>query len=305
MKIETLKLSKWYGQVLGVNNLTCTIGPGVTGLLGPNGAGKTTLIKLLTGLMRPSQGSVRINGEEVWNNHRLFRQIGYAPEADAFWKFMTGESFIYSLTRMYGFSHDEAAKRTGRAIAAVEMEEGRDKKIASYSKGMRQRIKIAQAISADPEILILDEPLNGMDPIGRRKTIKMIRDMGKAGKIVIVSSHILHEIEEMTDTIILISHGRVLAEGNIYNIRELIDTHPLKVVIRCSNVDVLTAKLMEFEDVRSVQFDRSQNQLTVETVKPDLFHQRIPDIVLKNDITIYSMFSPDENLEAVFSYLVR
>jgi len=305
VKIETFRLSKWYGQVIGVNNLTCSIEPGVTGLLGPNGAGKTTLIKLLTGQLKPSQGSVRINGEEVWNNHKLFNKIGYAPEKDAFWTFMTGEKFVYSLTRMYGFDHREALNLTSKAIETVEMDEGKKKKIASYSKGMRQRIKIAQAISSDPDILIFDEPLNGMDPIGRRKIIEMIRKMGEMGKIVIVSSHILHEIEEMTDTIILISHGRVLAQGNIYEIRELIDTHPLKVIIRCSNVDILTAKLMEFQDVRSVQFDRGQNQLMVETLKPDEFHRRIPKLALENDITIYSLYSPDENLEAVFSYLVR
>ncbi|MCD6117289.1 ABC transporter ATP-binding protein [bacterium] len=305
MKIETFKLSKWYGQVIGVNNLTCSIEPGVTGLLGPNGAGKTTLIKLLTGQLRPSQGSVRINGEEVWNNHNLFKYIGYAPENDAFWRFMTGEQFVYSLTRMYGFNHKDAQSLTLKALDAVDMNEGKSKKIAGYSKGMRQRIKIAQALSSDPDILIFDEPLNGMDPIGRRKTIEIIRRIGQMGKIVIVSSHILHEIEEMTDTIILLSHGRVLAQGNIYEIRELIDTHPLNVVIKCSNVDILTSKLMEFKDVRSVQFDREQNQLMVETLKPDEFHKRIPQIALANDITIYSLYSPDENLEAVFSYLVR
>ena len=305
MKIESIKLSKWYGQVIGVNNLNCSVEPGITGLLGPNGAGKTTLIRLMTGQLRPSKGSVRINGEEVWNNHRLFKNIGYAPEKDAFWSHMTGEEFVYSLTRMYGFDHDQASAMTKKAIETVEMTESKDKKIAGYSRGMRQRIKIAQAISTDPDILILDEPLNGMDPIGRRSVIDLIRKMGKMEKIVVVSSHILHEIEEMTDTIILMSHGRVLAQGNIYEIRELIDTHPLKVVIRCSNVDVLTAKLMEYEDVKSVQFDREQNQLMVETVKPSEFHKRIPELALKNNISIYSLYSPDENLEAVFSYLVR
>jgi ABC-2 type transport system ATP-binding protein len=185
------------------------------------------------------------------------------------------------------------------------MEEAQNKKIRGYSKGMRQRIKLAQAIAHEPEVLLLDEPLNGMDPLGRRAMMDLIKSLGKAGKTVMVSSHVLHEVEEMTDSVLLINHGRLLAEGNVYEIRRLIDSHPLQVTIRCDNVNVLTARLMEFEDVKSVQFDRERSQVTVETNKPDDFHLRLPDLVKNYGIRIHSLWSPDENLEAVFGYLVR
>ena len=206
---------------------------------------------------------------------------------------------------MYGFCRAEAEERTKKAIEVMDMEKVQDKRIGSYSKGMRQRIKMAQAIGHDPDILFLDEPLNGMDPLGRRTAIELIKELGNQGKTVVVSSHVLHEVEEMTDKIILINHGRLLAEGNIYEIRRLIDTHPLQVTIKCDRVTLLTAKLMEYDDVQSVHFDRENNQLTVETNRPDEFHLRLPKIAVESDVKIYSLWSPDENLEAVFDYLVR
>ncbi len=305
MKIAVQNLSKWYGQVIGVNNLSFSLHPGVTGFLGPNGAGKTTLIRLLTGQLKPSKGSVIINEENVWNAHRVMKAVGYCPEMDAFWNYLTGRQFVYAMVRLHGFSDSEAREKTEHALKIVNMEEAQNKRIGGYSKGMRQRIKIAQAIAHDPEILFLDEPLNGMDPLGRRATIDLVKQFGKEGKVVVVSSHILHEVEAMTDTIILINHGRLLAEGNIYEIRRLIDTHPLQVTIRCDRIHVLTSKILEYDDVLSVQFDREKNQLTVETNRPDDFHLRLPDIALKNNIRIHSLWSPDENLEAVFGYLIR
>lgn len=305
MNIEVRNLSKWYGQVIGVNNLEFTLKPGVTGFLGPNGAGKTTLLRLLTGQLKPSKGSLSIDGQSVWNNHSVLSFVGYCPEADAFWNYLSGWDFVFSAMRMHGFSKEEARERTQKTIHKMDMEEAQHKRIGGYSKGMRQRIKMAQAIAHDPQVLFLDEPLNGMDPLGRRAMIDLIQKMGKDGKTVVVSSHVLHEVEEMTDKILLINHGRLLAEGNIYEIRRLIDTHPLQVTIRCDNVNVLTAKLLAFDDVKSVQFDRERSQLTVETNRPDDFHLRLPDIALKNGVKIHSLWSPDENLEAVFDYLVR
>ena len=191
------------------------------------------------------------------------------------------------------------------AIRTMDMEEAQAKRIGGYSKGMRPRIKMAQAVGHEPRVFFLDEPLNGVDPLGRRKTIDLIKRLGNEGKAVVVYSHVLHEVEEMTDTILLINHGRLLAEGNIYEIRRLIDTHPLQVTIRCDNVNVLTAKLLEYEDVKSVQFNRERNQLTVETNRPDDFHRRLPKLALEHGVKIHSLWSPDENLEAVFDYLVR
>ena len=305
MRIEAEKLSKWYGQVIGVNNLTFTIEPGVTGFLGPNGAGKTTLLRLLTGQLKPSTGRITVDGAPVRNNHRLFAGVGYCPEEDAFWRYLTGWDFMFSLLRMQGYGKVEARERAEAALRQVGMMEDRNRRVGGYSKGMRQRIKLAQSIAHDPDILILDEPLNGMDPMGRRRTIDLVKRLGGEGKIVIVSSHILHEVEEMTDTILLVNHGRLLAEGNIYEIRRLIDTHPLQVTIQCERIDKLMSKLVEFEDVQSVQFDRARSRLTVETNRPDEFHRRLPGIVLEHDIRVQSLWSPDENLEAVFDYLVR
>lgn len=305
MKIEVKALSKWYGQVIGVNNLSFTVEPGVTGFLGPNGAGKTTMLRLMTGQMKPSQGQVLINGESIWNHEKINRYLGYCPEQDAFWPYLTGEEFVTDLTQMHGFSKAESRERALEAIQEVGMTEAEKKKIGSYSKGMRQRIKLAQAIAHDPDVLFLDEPLNGMDPLARRATVALIKKLGVLGKAVVVSSHVLHEVEEMTDKIVLINHGRLLAEGDIYEIRKLIDNHPLQVSIRCNQVNVLTAQLLAFDDVQSVEFDREKHQLTVETRNPEAFYQRLPEIVLDNKIDVYSMWSPDENLEAVFDYLVR
>ncbi len=305
MNIEAKNLSKWYGQVIGVNNLEFTIEPGVTGYLGPNGAGKTTLLRLFTGQLKPSKGSLFIDGEKVWNNHEILNKIGYCPELDNFWDYLTGFEFVLATLRMHGFSTSEANKKAKDAVVTMNMEEFQNKKIGSYSKGMRQRIKMAQAIAHNPLLLFLDEPLNGMDPLGRRSTIDLIKEFGEQGKTVIVSSHILHEVEEMTDTILLINHGRLLAEGNIYEIRELIDTHPLQVTIICDKVNILTSKLLEFDDVKSVQLHREENQITIETLSPEKFHKRLPMLALDNNIKIKSLWSPDENLEAVFDYLVR
>jgi len=305
MKITAKNLSKWYGQVVGVNNLKFTIKPGVTGFLGPNGAGKTTLLRLLTGQLKPSKGSLLINGETIWNNYQILNEVGYCPELDDFWDYLTGIEFVTATLRMQDYSSSDAKNKAGEAITTMNMEEFQNKKIGSYSKGMRQRIKMAQAIAHEPRLLFLDEPLNGMDPLGRRETINLIKEYGEKGKTVIVSSHVLHEVEEMTDTILLVNHGRLLAEGNIYEIRELIDTHPLQVTIICDNVHILTSKLLEFEDVKSVQLNREEHQITIETLSPEKFHQRLPKLALNNKIKIKSLWSPDENLEAVFDYLVR
>jgi len=305
MTVEAKNLSKWYGQVIGVNNLNFKFNPGVTGFLGPNGAGKTTLLRLLTGQLKPSKGTTTINGQPVWNNHKVNRNLGYCSEADAFWSYLTGRRFLESMLRLQGFTAAESCNLADQTMELVGISNAAHKRIGSYSKGMRQRIKLAQAIAHDPDIIFLDEPLNGMDPLGRKITIDLIKDLGNKGKTIIVSSHILHEVEEMTDNILLINHGRLLAHGNIYEIRALIDNHPLQVSLRCNNVSLLTAKLMAFDDIQSVQFDRENSQLTIETDNPEQFHKRLPGLALENNIKIQSMWSPDENLEAVFDYLVR
>jgi ABC-2 type transport system ATP-binding protein len=303
--MEAVDLAKWYGQVIAVNKVSFALGPGVTGLLGPNGAGKSTLMKLMMGQLRPSQGEMRLFGEVVWNNYRLFARVGFCPEQDAFYERMTGAQFVAALLRMHGHPEEEVVRRTDAALEKVHLTEARDKKIAAYSKGMRQRIKMAQAIAHDPDVLVLDEPLAGMDPVARRETINSIREWGREGKCVVVSSHILHEIEAMTSSILLIHNGQVLAEGDVHQIRGLIDKHPHNIYIRCSDPRRLSGALIGFPDVLSVRFHPDGDALTIESSKPDDFYDRLPDLFLKHEIELNEITSPDDNLQAVFHYLVK
>jgi ABC-2 type transport system ATP-binding protein len=299
-------VSKWYGQVIGLNDVTVSVPPGVTGLLGPNGAGKSTFMKLITGQLRPSKGEVKVLGEPIWRNPHLYFQIGFCPEQDAFYERMTGLEWVRALVRLNGLSDKEANDAATRALTAVDLMEAANKKIGAYSKGMRQRVKMAQALVHDPQLLILDEPLSGMDPIGRRKTIRLIRDWGRAGKSIIVSSHILHEIESMTSNILLINNGRILAEGDVHQIRELIDVHPHTVYVRAADPRRLARQFLEVvgDDVRSLKFEA--DAVVVETGKPDQFYARLTEMAASGEYgAIDEVTSPDDNLQAVFKYLVK
>jgi len=297
-------LSKWYGQVIGLNDVSVTVPSGITGLLGPNGAGKSTFMKLITGQLKPSKGGVTVLGEPIWQNPGLYHRIGFCPEQDAFYERMTGREWVTALVRLNGVTETEAASLAARAIADVELTEAADKKIGAYSKGMRQRIKMAQALVHDPELLILDEPLSGMDPIARRKAIRMIKEWGRAGKSVIVSSHILHEIESMTANILLINQGRILAEGNVHQIRDLIDEHPHTVHIKADETRALAREFLGHDDVLSLKFE--EGAVVVQTGRPDAFYARLTELAASGAHgAIHEVTSPDDNLQAVFQYLVK
>ncbi len=302
--VATERLSKWYGQVIGLNDVTASIPPGITGLLGPNGAGKSTFMKLMTGQLRPSTGRVTVFGEPIWGNPALYARIGFCPEQDAYYDRMTGLEWVAALVRLNGVSDSAATELARRALATVDLLEAADKRIGAYSKGMRQRVKLAQAIAHDPELLILDEPLGGLDPLGRRKTIRLIKQWARAGKSLIVSSHILHEIELMTSNILLIHHGRILAEGNVHQIRELIDEHPHKVHIRASDPRAVARELLAYSDVISLNFE--EGAVIVETARPDEFYGRLTELAAREACgSIEEITSPDDNLQAVFAYLVK
>jgi ABC-2 type transport system ATP-binding protein len=302
--IATEHLSKWYGQVSGLNDVTVTVPGGITGLLGPNGAGKSTFMKLVTGQLRPSAGAVRVFGESIWGNPAQYARLGFCPEQDAFYERMTGLEWVTALARLHGMSPDVAEAAARRALETVDLLDAADRKIGAYSKGMRQRVKLAQAIAHDPELLILDEPLSGMDPIMRRRTIRVIKEWGRAGKSVVVSSHILHEIEAMTSTILLIHNGRILAEGNVYQIRALIDEHPHTVSIRAADPRALARRLLMEEDISSLRFE--PGAVVVETPRPDAFYARLTALAASGeDGAIEEVTSPDDNLQAVFTYLVK
>jgi ABC-2 type transport system ATP-binding protein len=302
--IQTRHVSKWYGQVSGLNDVTVSVPPGITGLLGPNGAGKSTFMKLITGQLRPSKGDVRVLGEPIWGNPALYFRVGFCPEQDAFYERMTGHEWLTALVRLNGLTPGEAADAAHRALEAVDLLDAAEKKIGAYSKGMRQRVKLAQAIVHQPELLILDEPLGGMDPIMRRRTIRMIKDWARAGKSILVSSHILHEIESMTSNILLINNGRILAEGNVHQIRDLIDEHPHTVYIRAEDPRGLARRLMAVDDVLSLKFE--DHAVIVETARPDAFYARLTGMAASGEAgVIDEVTSPDDNLQAVFKYLVK
>jgi ABC-2 type transport system ATP-binding protein len=278
--------------------------PGITGLLGPNGAGKSTFMKLITGQLKPSKGVVQVLGEPIWGNPHLYFEVGFCPEQDAFYDRMTGLEWVTALVRLNGLSEKDADDAAKRALTDVDLMDAANKKIGAYSKGMRQRVKLAQAIVHDPALLILDEPLAGMDPLARRRTIRMIREWARVGKSVIVSSHILHEIESMTGNILLINNGRILAEGDVHQIRELIDEHPHTVSVRAQEPRALAREFLAFADVRSLKFE--EGAVIVETGKPDMFYARLTEMAASGQFgSIDEVTSPDDNLAAVFQYLVK
>ena len=325
-------VSKWYGNVIGLNKLTLRIPAGVTGLLGPNGAGKSTLLQLATGQLRPSQGSVRVLGHAPWNNPGLMRHLGLCPEQDAFWEWMTGLDFVCTCARLTGMSSRGAATAAEKAMATVGMTENMGRAIRGYSKGMRQRTKLAQALVHGPQVLFLDEPFTGTDPVARRDLIDVIRGLGASGHSVLVSSHVLHEVQALTPNIVLLHRGRLVAEGNVRQIRDLIDQHPHRIVLVCDNYRALAAQVVTWDDVegvkvmardgvaagealRSDSFDERpasmsvkpsgrDGALLVETRRPDDFYGRLTALVADGDARVREVYSEDDNIEAVFKYLV-
>ena len=302
--VQTQDLSKWYGEVMGVNDVTITIQPGITGLLGPNGAGKTSLLKLMTGQLKPNKGHITVLNEPVWNNFLLTQRIGYCPDIELAYQFMTGFEFVEFFATLNGYEKEDIRNRTIKALETVDMTSAGNRQIGSYSKGMRQRIKLAQALVHEPELLFLDEPLTGLDPIGRRHIINLLAELTEQGISIVVSSHILYEIEAMTETILLIHQGRILAEGTISDIRELIDEHPHKVYLSADEPRRLAQTCLPFQDILSITFGDEEGDVIIETAKPDIFYDRLPKILIENELKVSQLYSPDDNLSAVFKYLV-
>ncbi len=304
--IELTRASRWYGQVIGLNDVSCRIAPGLTALLGPNGAGKSTLLKLITGQLRPTTGTVQVLGMAPFANPKVSRALGYCPEIDSFYEEMTGREFVTMLAAMSGLRGQELKKRVGEAIERVGMADRSDRKLGGYSKGMRQRIKVAQGIVHDPQVLVLDEPLNGLDPVGRREMSDLMLDFANQGKCVFVSSHILYEVEQITSNILLIHKGRLLAQGDVHGIRDLMDRHPHRVAITTDRARALAAELLPLPSVLGVRFDAVRaDRLEVETSQPEQFYAQLPQIVLAGNFAVREFQSPDNNLESVFRYLVN
>jgi ABC-2 type transport system ATP-binding protein len=303
--VEFRQASKWYGNVIGLNKLSLCIPTGVTGLLGPNGAGKSTLLQLATGQLRPSQGEVLVLGHRPWNNAALNRHIGLCPEQDAFYEWMTGLQFVRTCALLGGLGRRQAAEAADRAIEQVGMTEHAGRAIRGYSKGMRQRTKLAQSLVHDPAVLFLDEPLTGTDPLARRELMDIIIALGASGKSVIFSSHVLHEVQAVTPNIVLLNRGRLVAEGHVRQIRDLIDKHPHRIVLKGPHDRALAARLVGYADVVGVELEREGGGILVQTVEPDTFYGRLAAIALQDGTPIEQVYSDDDNLEAVFRYLVN
>jgi ABC-2 type transport system ATP-binding protein len=299
------EVSKWYGNVIGINKLSLEIRAGVTGLLGPNGAGKSTLLQIATGQLHASQGRVSVLGRAAWNKPALNRYVGLCPEQDAFYEWMTGWDFVHTCARLSGMRRAAARDAAARTLEAVGMTRNKDRAIRGYSKGMRQRTKLAQALVHDPEVLFLDEPLTGTDPVARRDLMNIIQRLGGEGKSVVVSSHVLHEVQSLTPNIVLLNHGRLVAEGHVRQIRDLIDKHPHHIVLVCDEYRRLAGRVLAWDDVEGVRVLAGEHALMVETRAPDAFYGRLPALSLEDGLAIKSVYSDDDNLEAVFKYLVN
>jgi ABC-2 type transport system ATP-binding protein len=293
--------SKWYGHVLGVSDVTWHLKGGVVGLLGPNGAGKSTLIKMMAGLLRPSRGSLTVYGASPFHDVRVRRRIGYAPEHEKTWDELTALELVTYMARLAGVDDTTAPKAAADALAQMGMTDAQHRRVRGFSKGMRQRTKLATAIAHDPDFLLLDEPLTGVDPVARVDIVERIRALATAGKTVIVSSHVLYEIEALTSEIVVIYRGQLLAEGNVYEIRKLIDRHPHRIRVECDRPREVAAALASQDHVARIVFERAG--VLIETRDPDRCYDEIAAAVLAHRIDVTALSSPDNNLGAVFEYL--
>ncbi|MBV7669888.1 ABC transporter ATP-binding protein [Streptomyces halstedii] len=298
--IEIDHTSRWFGNVVAVNDVSMTVGPGVTGLLGPNGAGKSTLINMMAGFLAPSTGKVTLDGKQIWRNEAVYRAIGIVPEWEGMYDFLTGREFVVANAELHGL--DAAAAQ--RALATVEMEYAQDRKIATYSKGMRQRVKMASALVHDPSVLLLDEPFNGMDPRQRMQLMELLRRMGAEGRTVLFSSHILEEVEQLASHIEVIVAGRHAASGDFRRIRRLMTDRPHRYTVRSSDDRALAAALIADPSTAGIEVDATEGALLIQAVDFGRFTALLPQVARAHGIRLLTVSPSDESLESVFSYLV-
>jgi len=297
-------VSKFYGEILGVNRVSLQIEPGITSLVGPNGAGKSTLMNLMTGLLRPTRGRITILDIPTDRPEQLFKELGYCTQFDSFPRGLTGREFISSFLLVHGYEKKKALALTATALERVSLLDAADRKVAAYSKGMRQRIRLAQAIAHQPSVLILDEPLNGLDPMVRAETIALFRKLASDGLHVIISSHILHEVDMMSDRVILLNNGYVVAEGNVHGVRDEMEEHPMQILIRCNQPAKLAARVFDKDHVVEARLHEDGLGLFVKTRDADRFYLLLNQVVAEGEINIESIAPVDDDLSAVYQYLI-
>ena len=297
-------VSKFYDEVLGVNRVNLQIAPGITSLVGPNGSGKTTLMNLMTGLLRPTSGRVSVLGLSPTEPEEIFQKLGYCSQFDSFPRGVTAREFIDFYLRVHGFAKQQAAELTQAALERVSMTEAADRKISGFSKGMRQRVRLAQSIAHNPSVLVLDEPLNGLDPMARAEIIRLFRALADAGMYLIISSHILHEVDMMSDSVVLLHNGYVVAEGEVHGVRDEIDEHPIQILIRCDRPQTLASRLFEHEHTVEARIHDDRNGLFVKTRRPDDFYLLLNKLITERNIQVESIAPVDDDLNAVYQYLI-
>ena len=299
--VELENASRWYGNVVAVNDISFTLGPGITGLLGPNGAGKSTILNMIAGFLRPSKGDVRVLGKPAWLNHEMYRDVGLVPEREAVYPFLTGYEFVLTSARLFGL--DDPVEAARRAVHAVDMEQAQFRKLGGYSKGMKQRIKVAAAIVHEPRVLLLDEPFNGTDPTQRLQMMDLLRTMAAQGRTIIFSSHILDEVERLAENILVVVAGRLAASGDFRAIRRLMTDRPHTFTVRSSDNRRLATALVA--DVSVFGVELNGEDLIVRTARFDDFVRAAPRVAQSASITLQELLPTDESLESVFSYLVK
>jgi ABC-2 type transport system ATP-binding protein len=297
-------VSKFYGEVLGINKVDLSIPPGITSLVGPNGSGKTTLMNLLTGLIQPSRGRIDVLGISPGEPERLFHRMGYCTQFDTFPRAVTGFQFVESYLRIHGYGGKEAGELAREALEMAGLVEAAHRKVAGYSKGMRQRIKLAQAISHRPAVLVLDEPLNGLDPLARAEMIRLFQELAERGQHIIVSSHILHEVDLISDCVIMLNEGYVVAEGDIREVRGEMETRPLQILLRCERPERLAMRLFEQDHVVEVRIHDDRAGLLVSTRDSDRFYLVLNEILMEEGLAVEHVSPADENVDAVYQYLI-
>jgi ABC-2 type transport system ATP-binding protein len=302
--IRLREVSKFYGEVLGVNRVSLSIDPGITSLVGPNGAGKTTLMNLITGLLQPTHGTITVLGLQTDQPEKLFRHIGYCSQFDAFPRGFTGYDLIYSLLLLHGLSACEADARTLQALATVGLSDAAHRRLDAYSKGMRQRARLGQALAHDPAVLILDEPLNGLDPMARAETIDLFKLLAREGRHVIISSHILHEVDLISDRVILVDNGYVVAEGDVHGMRNEMEDHPIQILIRCDRPAMVASRVFEQDHVVEVRIHDDGRGLLVRTRNADRFYTLLQSLVIEKGLEVESVLPADESVSSIYEYLI-
>src|SRR6185436_15956132 len=297
-------VSKFYDEILGVNRVTLSIDPGITSLVGPNGSGKTTLMNLMTGLIRPTRGRVSVLGLRADHPEVFFRRVGYCSQFDSFPRALTGFQFIQSYLRVHGCSKKVAQDLAWKSLHRVDLLEAAHLKIGAYSKGMSQRVRLAQSIAHDPLVMILDEPLNGLDPMARAETIRLFRQLAAEGLHLIISSHILHEVDMMSDRVVLLNNGYVVAEGEVHGVRSEMEEHPIQILIRCDRPSALAARVFEEDQVVEARIHEDRQGLFVKTRDADRFYLLLNRIVVEGELNVESVAPVDDDLSAVYQYLI-